>query len=175
MMRKLKEFLELIVAFARAAPYLFGFIFVSFTVAAGLSARIQSVTIHFDLPLLYVILFVSLSLYPIAKLAEWIINRNSLPPFDYAGLLWKPSLLGFGYPTPICPFPNCGCRVHYKVKQLSVIDASSDDPRSPKSAIYVQNYVDDHIYECPRHNRLSISNISISELKTKAKYLQSEL
>lgn len=170
MMKRLKEFFDLIVALAKAWPYVSGFIILIFTVMAGLAAKIQLITIQVKMPLLLVILFISFSLYPIAKLIEWIISKNIKGSFEYDGLLWKPTWFGFGNPTPICPVLDCGCEIHYKIEQSPSVQG--DYSISP---FFFQKTVYSYIYECPRHNKIDVSNIDIVELKSKAKLFQNSL
>ena len=162
-MKILKELLELIVAIAKAWPYLLGGLLFIVSVIVELSTGLASVTIQISLSLPVVIIIIALASYPIAKFIEWLIKGKRIEPFIFDGLLWKPSRLSFMYPTPICPHQGCGCRVYYKTDSSVSLRPIHGTPHWQAHNGYI------HIYECPQHGRLSVSNIDIDELRKKAK------
>lgn len=168
-MKKLKEFLDLIVSFAKAWRYLLGFLILITSIVTGFATDIAKITIQLKVPLLAMILVISLALYPIAKFFEWLLKKKSVKLFSFSGLMWKPAYLSFFYPTPICPHSGCDCQVYYKTD-------SSISVKPISGTIHFQarnEYL--NFYECPKHGRLNVPNIDFNELREKAKIFQKSI
>jgi len=164
-MKRIKDFLELIVALAKAWPYLL--LALSYLLAViAFAVRFSSQLVAFSVPRLLFITVIALALYPIAKFIEALLKSKEQKPFLYKGLLWKLRRFSFQYPTPLCPHEDCGREVFLKsIPTVSV---------TPISGPFLQansNY--NHIYECPIHGVLSdVPNASIQELREKARLVQ---
>ncbi len=161
MIKRIKEFLELIVSFGKAWPYLLlalGYLLSIYAFAVKFSSTI----VQFSVPRFLLITVITLALYPIAKLIEVLIKSKKQRPFLYKGLLWEPTFLDFGYPTPTCPHEDCGRKIFLKtVPSISV---------QPISGAFLQASPDyNYIYKCPIHGVLDVPNLSIRELQEKAK------
>jgi len=165
-MKKLKEFLDLIVSFAKAWRYLLGFLILITSIVAGFATDIAKITVQLKVPLLIMILVTSLALYPIAKFFEWALKKRTVKLFPYNGLMWKPARFSFFYPTPMCPREGCGRQVYYKTEPTISVKPMS----GPISFQAMNTYL--NIYECPEHGRLNIPDIDINELREKAKLFQ---
>lgn len=164
-MKRIKDFLDLIVTVVKAWPYLLvGLTFV-LSIVAWL-AGFGSTMVQFALPLPLVLVFIALAIYPIAKTIVWFLRKRSLQVFPFNGLLWKPSRFRFRYPTPICPEKDCGCEVFCKVEQSNFL-------RPVQPGIVKQQAKDHFSYECPVHGVLhNVPDIDILELQMKARLVQ---
>lgn len=165
-MKKLKEFLDLIVSFAKAWPYLLGFLLLVTSIVAGFATDVAKITIQLKVPLLIMILVFSLALYPIAKFFEWALKKKSVKLFSFSGLMWKPAYFSFFYPTPMCPHAGCSRQVYYKTESSISVKPMS----GPITYQAINKYL--NIYECPEHGRLNVPDIDIYELREKAKLFQ---
>ena len=160
-MKVLKQLLELLHTLVKAWPSLV--LIVGWLISGALwIMKVGQTTIDFTLPLSIVIVIVTLALYPITKFMQSLFQRH---PFDYSGLRWKPSLLG--YPRPICPIQGCGQRVFSKavVPPPVQVVRPNDWGRVQMTTSYQ--------YECPTHGKLSgVPDWSLDELLRKAKSVQ---
>jgi len=165
-MKRIKDFLDLIVTVVKAWPYLLVGLTVVFSIVVWL-AGFGATMVQFAMPLPLVVVFIALAIYPIVKTIEWLLRKKSLQVFPFNGLLWKPSRFRFKYPAPICPEKDCGCEVFCKVEQSISI-------RPVQPGIFEPQAKDHFAYECPVHGVLhDVPDISIRELQIKARLVQS--
>jgi hypothetical protein len=165
-MKRIKEFLELLIAFVTAWKLIVlpavGLI-VSIVIVAW---KFGSKTINVTLPIWTIPVFVFLVLYLIANLIAYIRKRRKSTLFLYKGLYWKKPIFGFLNLTPICPIEGCGREVSCFRK----------DPTQWRTIGGHINGVSDinettHFsYECPKHGRLlRVPDISIRRLHEEVK------
>lgn len=162
-MKTLKALIDLIVAIYKGWPQLSRFIVLVVLVIAGLLAKIESIIININLPLLVIIFLGSLAAYAPLKLIEWTILQTKRPLFQYRDLLWKPLLFSFQEPTPICPHNNCGLKISCRTEQ----DISFRPSQMPGVFQASPNYI--YIYECPQHNEIFRSHEGLTSLRANAK------
>jgi hypothetical protein len=160
-MQLLKQLLDFLNSLVKAWPSLV-------IIIGGVSSavlwlmQVGQTTVAFSLPLSVVVIILTLALYPITKVVQSIVQRSS---FEYSGLLWKPSFLG--YPCPVCPIQGCGQRVFAKVIQPPPVQVvRPNDWGKVQMTMHYQ-------YECPLHGKIdSVPNWPIDELRKKAKSIQ---
>jgi hypothetical protein len=167
-MRKLKELFDLIFSIGRAWQYILPIAFVIGTAVYTFVHGTASATIQFRIPFLLFITIILLALYPPAKFLEWAFKKNAPRPFQFFNLLWKPSRWSFIYPSPICPEPGCGYQVIYRIEPRIFMEPVGDGYH--KQAITREL----HIYECFKHGKLNVPDISIRELRENARIFQND-
>ncbi len=163
-MKRLKEFLELLVAFVKAWPVFISTFLLLLSLIISVS-KLASISIRLSLPLPLIIAVAAFVFYPVGKFIQWLLRKPS-KPFMYSGLLWKPSKLSFRYPTPICPRDGCGCGIIPKVDQA--VDVK------PISGPFLQPRVTyQYTFECPIHGVISgAPSEDIVLLQKKARMVQ---
>ena len=163
-MKFLKQILDLINSLFKTWPYLV--MIIGGIVSAILwLVKVGQAVITLSIPLSLLIVIAALALYPVAKLISFTLQRMKRPPFEFSGLLWKPSIIG--YPRPLCLVQGCGQKIFYKIVQ-------------PPPVLLVRpndwdglNLGNSYVYECPLHGRMkSVPNWPIDELRKKAKSFQ---
>jgi Na+-transporting methylmalonyl-CoA/oxaloacetate decarboxylase gamma subunit len=163
-MKKLKEFLDLLVSFTKAWPIILSVLLLIFSAIVGVS-EFAGRSFEFSLPLWAVLFILALTAYPIGKLIEFIVLRRKAPLKLVGGLLWKAPFLSIGAPTAICPRQGCGHEVICKEippPQFHVI--------TPRNNIQQANFEYSYQYECPIHGRIGgIPNEPMELLQRKAK------
>ncbi len=165
MIKRLTEWLNLITAAGRALPYV---------IAAGafigvllkwLAGTLWAVSVQ--LPLLLVIAIVSLAVYPLAKLLEWVVKKDAAVPFEYSGVLWRPSRLSFHYPTALCPVRGCERELFHTSERKPSLE-----PISPHGWDLYAKVATIYYLECPEHGRVWQGDSDLNELQAKARSMQ---
>lgn len=161
-MKRLKEFLDLLVSFSKAWPIILSALLIVLAAITRFS-KFASQSVALSLPLWALILIVALAIYPLGKLVQFVASRRKAQLKRLNGFLWKTRLIGL--PVAICPREGCGCEVICKEippKSLQLI-TGIDDLRKA-------NFEYSYQYECPVHGALGgIPNEPISLLQHKAK------
>jgi hypothetical protein len=165
-MKRMKDFLDFLGSLVKAWPALV--VIAGLLVSVALApTQIASTVVSLSIPLPLFIAIAALALYPIAKLVQRLFEHRKQEPFSYSGLLWKPALLGFRYPRPVCPRQDYGC----EVSSRSLTPQQEPRISGPFMTIETQ-YA--YAYECPIHGQLSVSNEPIEELQRKARQVQQQ-
>lgn len=163
-MKKLKEFFDLLVSFAKAWPIILSILLVILAAIVGFSEFARR-SFVFSLPLWVVLLILALATYPIGKLIEFVVLRRQAPLKLLDGLLWKAPLFSFGSPTAICPRQGCGHEVICKEippPQIRVITGLND--------LHQASFEYTYQYECPIHGHIGgVPNEPMGWLQRKAK------
>lgn len=165
-MKKLKEFFDLLVSFAKAWPIIISVLLFILSLIVRFSEFARR-SFVFSLPIWAVLLILALIAYPIGKLIEFIVLRRKAPLKLINGLLWKAPLLLIGAPKPICPRKGCGHEViciEIPPPQFHLITRSNDMQQA--------NFEYSFQYECPIHGRIGgVPNEPLELLQHKAKLI----
>jgi hypothetical protein len=161
-MKRLKEFLDLLVSISKAWPIILSVLLAILAVITRFS-EFAGQNIVLSLPLWAILLIFALAIYPIGKIIQFIASHKKTPLKRLSGLLWKSTV--FGYPIAVCPREGCGCEVICKEispPSFHVITGIND----LRQASFEYSYE----YECPVHGMLSgVPNESMGLLQKKAK------
>lgn len=162
-MKKLKEFLDLLVSIVKVWPIILSVLLFISSVIVGLS-KFASTNLVFSLPIWAVLLILALMVYPIGMVIKWIILQRKAPPKHVNGLLWKAPLFSFGTPTAICPRQGCGHEIFCKEippPQVHLITRTKD--------FHQANFEYSYQYECPIHGHIGgVPNEPLEWLERKA-------
>jgi hypothetical protein len=163
-MKRLKEFLELLIALVKAWPILVSGLLLLFSLVISLS-RLAKISYQLSIPLPVFIAVAAFIFYPIGKTVQWLMSKP-MKPFNYAGLKWKPSKLSFRYPTPLCPYEGCGYEIIAKADPAVNVERIAG-PFIQASGNY------HYTFECPIHGVINgTPNEEIVQLQKKARILQ---
>jgi hypothetical protein len=145
-MKRIKEFLDLLISLVSAWKVVFPILLLVISAIFGV-LELGNRNISINLPAWAVIVLAVLALYPLAKLVEHTSKRKKSSNIKLYGLLWKPSLLSFRYPKPLCPYNDCGREV--------ICTAIPPNPIRLVTSISELNNMKfeyKYIYECPIHD-----------------------
>ena len=161
-MKRLKEFLDLLVSLSKAWPIIVSALLAVLAVIIRFS-ELAGQSIVLSLPLWAIFLISALAIYPIGRGIQFIASRKKAPLKQLSGLLWKTPV--FGSPIAICPREGCGCEVICKEippPSFHVVTGIND----LRKASFEYSYQ----YECPVHGTLSgTPNEPMGLLQRKAK------
>ena len=163
-MKRIREFLDLLVSISKAWPIIVSALLVILATITRFS-KVAGKSIVLSLPLWGLILIVALATYPLGKLVQYVVLRRKIPFKRLNGLLWKFSILAFGFPTAICPHDECGREVICKEippPPFQIVSGMND----LRNASFEYSYQ----YECPVHGVLGgVPNEPIGLLRRKAR------
>jgi hypothetical protein len=163
-MKTLKQILDLLGSLLKAWPLLITILGV-FVSAILWIFKVGQTSVQFSIPLSLILVIVGLCMYPVLLFLRFIVVRMRKPSFLYQGLLWKPSLLFFKYPQPLCPINGCGHKIFIKMIPPPPIQVTRG-----LTGLRITNTYE---YECVIHGRLqSVPDMPIEELQIKAKLIQ---
>ncbi|HEX8990246.1 MAG TPA: hypothetical protein VF784_01085 [Anaerolineales bacterium] len=166
MIKRLTEWLNLITAAGQALPYVIAAGAFIGVVLKWLAGTLWAASVQLRFPLLLVIAIVSLAIYPLAKLLEWVVKKDAAAPFEYSGVLWRPSRLSFRYPTALCLQPSCGRELFHKSESKQSVE------QGQHGWDYYPKLTTTHFLECPEHGRVWQGDSDLDELRAKARSMQ---
>lgn len=166
MIKRLTDWLNLIAAAGRALPYVIAVGAFIGIVLKWLAGTLWAVSVQLQLPLVVLIAVVSLTVYPLAKLLEWVVKKDAVAAFEYSNVLWRPSRLSFRYPTALCPKSGCGLKLFHK---------SESKPSVEQGRLgwdYHAKLTTTHFLECAKHGIVWQGDRGLDELQAKARSMQ---
>lgn len=164
MINKLKELIELVLNLNKFIKYIIVPLIGILIIFSKSAFSLISKNVIINLPIWLCIVIVSLAVYPILKIIELLIHKNTIKSIRLYGLLWKISHNPFKKIIPFCPIIECNTEVICKITPPQSVQRMN--PRQQNLGV---DFTDHYTYVCPNHGRINgVPDEDITLLSKKA-------